>query len=293
MVDLSKGVEGPWPVTELDKTPDDLLKDDVWRTTKLLLHRVSAGNFIMGSSPGDAAEEPYVRDYHAEGKARTVTLTKAFYVAVFPTTEEQWTHVMGGNPSYFANNPKRPVEMVSWNETRGGDWPGGDADAKSFIGRLRKGSGLAFDLPTEAQWECACRAGTARALNDPSANKGEGADCTDANMDKIAWFEGNSDHQTHDVGTKSPNTWGLYDMCGNVSQWCLDLYGGYGGDVTDPAGPANEKRQGGRVLRGGYWSMPATGCRSSARNFDASAPQETSNVRYNVCGFRVVLPAGR
>ena len=290
VVDLSKGVDGPWPVSELDKAPDDLLKDDAWRTTKLLLRRVGAGKFAMGAAASDKRGEEYVRDYHAQEKPHSVTLTKAFYVGVFPVTQEQWTRVMGYNPSYFTGNPKRPVETVSYNMVRGGERLG-EPDAKSFIARLRKGTSRALDLPTEAQWEYACRAGTPRALNDPSANKGEGADCTDANVDKIAWYEGNSQRQTHDVGLKAPNAWGLYDMCGNVSQWCVDRLANFEDDATDPVGPAPEKAFGGHILRGGYWSMCAGGCRSSARDFDASAPQEQGNTKYNVCGFRLVLPA--
>jgi len=107
----------------------------------------------------------------------------------------------------------------------------------------------------------------------------------------VAWFEGNSQRQTHDVGIKAPNAWGLYDMCGNVSQWCLDLLDFNFADATDPVGPAPNKCRGGHILRGGYWSMPAYGCRSAARDHDASAPNERSNVRYNVCGFRLALPA--
>ena len=116
--------------------------------------------------------------------------------------------------------------MVAWQDVRGDDQPGGPGkpDEKSFLGRLRAGASQAMDLPTEAQWEYACRAGTTRALNDPSANKGEGADCTEENAAKIAWFAGDSGKETHDVGLKAPNAWGLYDMCGNVSQWCLDSF---------------------------------------------------------------------
>jgi len=291
VVNLSKGVDGPWPVTELDKAPEDLLKDDAWRTSKILLRRVAPGKFVMGSPADDKVAEAHARDYHAEEKAHTVTLTKAYCIGVFPVTQEQWTRVMGSNPSYFAGNLKRPVETVSWNEVRGRTEPGGDVDAKSFMARLRAGTSQAFDLPTEAQWEYACRAGTTRALNDPTANKGEGADCTDENVAKIAWFEGNSQRQTHDVGLKAPNAWGLYDVCGNVSQWCLERLSNYEGDAADPAGAALDKLRGGHVLRGGYWSMPASACRSAARDYDASAPNEWGNVRYNVCGFRLALPA--
>ena len=303
VVDLSTGPAGPWPVTELEKAPDDLLKNVAWRTTKILLRRIPAGKFVMGTPAGDAAGELYAREYHAQDKPHTVTLTKAFYAGVFPVTQEQWSRVMGNDPSYFAGNPKRPVETVSWNEVRGGAWPAGDADAKTFMGRLAKGTSQPFDLPTEAQWEYACRAGTTRALSDPAAGKGEGADCTDDNLAKIAWFEGNSQRQTHDVGLKAPNAWGLYDMCGNVSQWCLDYFADYpcksanvnpvreAIDATDPVGPGLESGPSGRVTRGGYWSMSAAGCRSAARNYDASAPQERSNVRYSVCGFRLAMRA--
>jgi formylglycine-generating enzyme required for sulfatase activity/acetyl esterase/lipase len=290
VADLSAGAAGPWPVTELDKAPDDLLKNDAWRTTRILLRRIPAGKFVMGTPAGEAAGELYAREYHAQDKQHTVTLTKAFYIGVFPVTQDQWSRVMGNDPSYFAGNPKRPVETVSWDDIRGGDWPAGNADAKSFIGRFRKGSSQSFDLPTEAQWEYACRAGTTRALNDPAANKGEGADCSDANLAAIAWFENNSEHHTHDVGLKAPNAWGLYDMCGNVSQWCLDWLCDYPADATDPVGPGLDKRAGGRILRGGYWSMYAPGCRSAARNYDTAPPNGPESHRYNVAGFRLVLP---
>jgi formylglycine-generating enzyme required for sulfatase activity/acetyl esterase/lipase len=289
VVDLAAGAAGPWPMTELDAAPDDLLANDAWRTTKVLLRRIPAGKFRMGTPASDTVGQLYVREYHAEDPQHTVTLTKPFYVGVFPLTQEQWSRVMGSNPSYFAGNRKRPVENVSWLEVRGDDRPDGKPGDKSFIGRFRQGTSQAFDLPTEAQWEYACRAGTTRALNDPAANKGEGTDCTDATVAKIAWFEANSQRQTHDVGLKAPNAWGLYDTCGNVSQWCLDLFGDYPGDVTDPVGPTPEKRRSGHILRGGYWSMPAPGCRSSARNYDCANPPYTG--RLNVCGLRLALPA--
>ncbi len=291
MVDLSAGKAGPWPVTDLDKAPDDLLKNDAWRTSKMLLRRVPAGKFIMGSPQNDPVSEQYGREHWAPDVPHTVTLSKAFYVGVFPVTQGQWSRVMGSNPSYFADNPKRPVEMVSWQDVRGDDKPDGPGKPgeKSFLGRLRAGTSLAMDLPTEAQWEYACRAGTTRALNDPSANKGEGADCTDENVAKIAWFAGNSGKETHDVGLKAPNAWGLYDMCGNVTQWCLDLLDEYHGDATDPIGPTPDKRRGGHILRGGYWSMPASGCRSSARSHQEANPPYDR--RFNVVGVRVVLTA--
>ena len=288
VVDLSAGPAGPWAVTELDKAPEDLLKNDAWRTTKILLRRIAAGTFKMGSPPEEAGRAAYMSGSCSPCSAETqhtVTLTRPYYIGVFPVTQKQWSLVMGSDPSWFSGNPKRPVENVSWNEIRGGTWPGGVPDASRFIGKLCVGSSQPFDLPTEAQWEYACRAGTIRAFNDQTKNKGEGADCTDANLDPLGWYESNSGRRTHDVGEKQANAWGLYDMHGNVSQWCLDLLGNYSGDATDPVGPAT----GSRVIRGGYWSYDAIGCRSAARNFEAVGPGDRDTTRYNVLGFRLVL----
>jgi acetyl esterase/lipase len=111
---LSAGPTGPWPVTELDKVPDDLLKDDAWRRTKILLRRIPAGKFVMGTPAGDAIGEQYAREYHAADKQHTVTLTKAFYMAVFPTTQEQWSRVMGSCRSSARNcDASAPQEQDS------------------------------------------------------------------------------------------------------------------------------------------------------------------------------------
>ena len=180
VVDLSTGPCGPWFVSELKGAPTDLLTNDAWRTTKILLRKIPAGTFQMGSPPEEAGRG-------ADETQHCVTLTKPFYIGVFPVTQKQWSQVMGSDPSWFSGNPKRPVENVSWNGIRGGIWPSGAPDAAAFIGKLRLGASRSFDLPTEAQWEYACRAGTVRALNDQTKNNGEGADCTDANLDPLAW----------------------------------------------------------------------------------------------------------
>jgi len=289
VMDLSAGPSGSWPVSDLAAAPADLPTNDVWQTTKLLLRRIPAGTFTMGSPPDEAGRDTYTREFHSEETLHTVTLTKPFYIGVFPVTQKQWSLVMGNDPSWFNGNPKRPVENVSWNEVRGGVWPNGAPDAAAFIGRLCAGSSQAVDLPTEAQWEYACRAGTIRAFNDPTKNNGEGADCTDENLDPLGWYEENARLHTHDVGERKANAWGLYDMHGNAAQWCLDWHAPYPGDVTDPAGPDTDQRTGGRILRGGYFSFDAPGCRSAARNYDSSAPQNQCNTRYSVCGFRLVL----
>ena len=135
-----------------------------------------------------------------------------------------------------------PVEMVSWNDIRGGTWPGGTPGTTTFMGILGAKTGLVCDLPTEAQWEYACRAGTTTAYNNGS----------DSDLDPLGWYSSNSNSTTHEVGTKTPNAWGLYDMHGNVSEWCLDWQGGtYWWTRKDPAGPAGPLRR--RVARGGSW----------------------------------------
>ena len=282
VVDLSTGPCGPWSVSDLESAPTDLLTNDAWRTTKIVLRRIPAGTFKMGSPPKEAGRG-------SDEAHHSVTLTKPFYIGVFPVTQKQWSQVMGSDPSWFSGHPKRPVEHVSWNEIRGGTWPNGTPDATTFIGKLCIGSSRSFDLPTEAQWEYACRAGTVRALNDQTKNNGEGSDCSDDNVDPLAWYENNSQRNTHDVGGKQPNAWGLYDMQGNVSQWCLDCYAPYGGDSTDPEVVASRPGFGTRMMRGGYWSDDAIGCRSAARGYDGVGPGDQGKYGYNVCGFRLVL----
>ena len=289
VIDLAAGPAGPWPVSELAAVPADLLTHDAWRTTKILLRKIPAGKFKMGSPPDETGSKEYADSYHAVDTQHAVRLTKPFYIGVFPVTQGQWLQVMGNNPSWFGGNPKRPVENVSWNETRGGTWPNGAPDAAACIGRLGAGSSQPVDLPTEAEWEYACRAGTIRAFNDQTQNNGEGADCADTNLDSLGWYEENSKVSTHDVGGKQANAWGLYDMHGNVSQWCLDWYAPYAGDATDPSGPEAAQRASGHSLRGGYFLFYAPGCRSAARNYESVAPQDQGNTRFSVCGFRLVL----
>jgi formylglycine-generating enzyme required for sulfatase activity len=162
---------------------------------------------------------------------------------------------MGHNPSSFKEDkfwagfrgkmaPYNPVEMVSWN------------DCRAFIDKInelsaKQGSRMRFALPTEAQWEFACRAGTI------------GAYCRKADLDEIGWYKDNSGGKTHSVAAKKPNAWGLYDMHGNVWEWCEDLYGDYpSGIVTDPTGDSSGSD---RVLRGGSWVSAARACRSAYR----------------------------
>ena len=209
---------------------------DLGGGVKLEMVLIPAGEFLMGT-PGDSARE----------RQHRVRITRPFYLGKFLVTQEQWETVMGSNPSYSIKGPQNPVVGVSWD------------DCQQFFDKLnaKSGSGRGtFQLPTEAQWEYACRAGstTEYCFGDDEARLGE-----------YAWYFNNSGDKTHPVGEKKPNAWGLYDMHGNVWEWCQDWYGAYGTEaVTDPTGPATGSS---RVFRGGGWNEPARFCRSANRYF--------------------------
>ena len=280
-----------------DDDPD--LDNDTCRTTELWLRYIPAGTFMMGS-PVDELES------HINETQHKVTLTKPFYIGVFECTQRQWELVMGNRPSYFNNDAYytvRPVEQVSYDMIRGAGWPenGHAVDATSFMGVLRAKTGLTFDLPTEAQWEYACRAGTITALN---SNKNLEDSYEDANMAEVGryffngtiytsvegWTDPSQDcgteYGTAKVGSYKPNAWGLYDMHGNVYEWCLDWYGGsYSpADATDPVGAATSPYYE-HLLRSGGWYSRANNCRSAtriSRGYDDYSS-------HNDVGFRVVF----
>ena len=192
--------------------------------------------------------DEYINPHHK------VTLTKGFWMMETEVTQKQWKAIMGNNPSSFIGDDL-PVEKVSWT------------DCQKFCKKCTK-LGLPVQLPTEAQWEYACRAGTTGAYV--------------GDLDEMAWYYDNSGRKTHSVGTKKPNEWGLYDMHGNVWEWCQDWKADYpSGSVTDPTGPSNGSYGLFRVNRGGSWSFKAGGCRSACRRYD-----EPDN-RYYGLGFRV------
>ena len=204
---------------------------------------IRPGKFLMGSEKGFDDEKP----------VHEVTISQPFYLGKYEVTQAQWEAVMGSNPSGF-KGATLPVEQVSWE------------DCQEFIEKLNsKGIGT-FRLPTEAEWEYACRAGTT----------GDHA----GNLDEMAWYCENSGSKTHPVGTKKANPWGLYDMHGNVWEWCQDWYGTYPtGAVRDPTGAAGGSY---RVSRGGGWGSIAGGCRSASRG--GGSPSG----RGNLLGFRLV-----
>ena len=231
---------------------------------------VKSGSFWMGAKPIDVEglsfEERVKAENSNEASGRKVELS-GYYLSATEVTQEQYFKVLGKHPSKFGPGANLPVEQVSWN------------DAVAFCKKLteqekaagRLPEGFAYTLPTEAEWEYACRAGT------------EGDYAGDLN--KMAWFKDNSGGKTHPVGKKKPNAWGFYDMHGNVWERCLDWYGSYEGLGTkDPTGNATGSN---RVIRGGGWSGGASGCRSAYRYRDAPG------YRHSFQGFRVALSSRR
>jgi formylglycine-generating enzyme required for sulfatase activity len=249
VIDVSGGPEATnYPVTYLSSQP---VLEDEHKQTKIVLRQIPAGSFIMGSPSNEIARG-------SDEQQHTVTLTKAFYMGIYEITQAQYSNVMGNNPSTFkqgTHTPRRPVENVSWNIVRGGTWPGGSPAGTTFMGKLRSKTGLAFDLPTEAQWEYACRAGTTGAWNNGTTITNG---MSDGNLDMLGRYRNNGGYTTSvvdqtyyntaEVGSYQVNNCGLYDMHGNVMEWCLDWYGNYTGDATDPNGPVSGS---GRILRGG------------------------------------------
>ena len=220
---------------------------------------IEPGTFFMGSSDSET-------DRNGDEGRHQVTVTKGFFLSEAPCTQSQWEAVMGSNPSYF-KGPDRPVENVSWGE------------AMEFCRKLTKmhqeagvmPQGWSWRLPTEAEWEYAARAGTT------GPRHGE--------LDVIAWHSGNSGGETHPVKQKAANAWGLYDMHGNVLEWCADWYGDYPSEsVTDPTGATSGSL---RVLRGGSWFFEAGVCRSANRFRFVPG-----NRNYSL-GFRSVLSSSR
>ena len=196
---------------------------------------VEGGTFDMGATSEQGSDA-----YDWEKPVHRVTLSD-YYIGRCEVTQELWEAVMGSNPSNF-RGAQNPVESVSWN------------DCQNFIKKLNSLTGRTFRLPTEAEWEYAARGG-----NKSRHYKYSGSD----NIDDVAWYDDNSGSKTHAVGTKSPNELGIYDMSGNVWEWCSDRYGSYSaGAQTNPQGPSSGS---GRVRRGGSWGSNARYCRVSYR----------------------------
>jgi formylglycine-generating enzyme required for sulfatase activity len=223
------------------------------------LAQIPAGSFTMGSPTSETARNDHETQHR-------VTISQPFWLGKYEVTQGQWESVMGSDPSKFrAAGKDAPVEMVSRE------------DALAFCAKLNAGAasnrpkGYSYCLPTEAQWEYACRAGTTGTYA--------------GDLDDMAWYERNSGKRTHPVGQKQANAWGLYDIHGNVWEWCWDWSGDYPtGSVSDPVG-ANSGR--GRVFRGGSWGGSAGDCRSAFRGW------LDPGFRSGILGFRLCLAPGR
>lgn len=292
-IDVSSGPSSTSYPVSYYQTLEDVpggANSDTFKTTCILMRRIPKDVFMMGSPSGELGRVD-------DETQHSVRLTQWFYVGVFEITQKQWERVMGGWPSYFNNEryrDARPVEQVSYYAIRGlsagANWPEtNNVDASSFMGKLRLRTGLAFDLPTEAQWEYACRAGTSTALNSGYNLTNTSLDACMAEVGRYHYngglwtmYDGDTSLGTAKAGSYLPNAWGLYDMHGNVWEWCLDWYGAYPGTVSDPKGTASGTD---RVIRGGYSGNMASYCRSACRN--DSAPDYAA---YSV-GFRVALPS--
>ena len=256
---------------------------------------IKPGTFIMGSPENE-------RGRYSDEVQHQVTITRPFYMKITPVTQVEWHAVMGNNPSGFHyHGDNSPVEHISWY------------DAIEYCNALSRKQGLeecyelsgcngiigkdfeclsvifkglscnGYRLPTEAEWEYAARAGSNTALyrspeNDGTISQTE-CDSIDPNLDKIAWYCGNTS-RTHPVGSKAPNAFELYDMLGNVYEWCNDWYGMYPTNATDdPIGPESGDN---KVVRGGCWNSCAQFCRTTLRNWGKP------NLRNNYVGFRPV-----
>jgi len=215
---------------------------------------VEGGKFIMGCSGADCSE--------SERPPHQVTLT-GFNIAKNLVTQEQWKLVMGNNHSTGFQGANLPVERVSWQ------------DAQNFIKKLNELTGKEYRLATEAEWEYAARGGS-----KSREYRYSGGD----NINDVAWYTSNANNRTHPVGTKFPNELGIFDMSGNVREWCNDYFEGYTSESqTDPQGPAEGTT---RVVRNGGWFDPASRCRISQREGMPPGPAS----QYDFLGFRLVHP---
>jgi formylglycine-generating enzyme required for sulfatase activity len=246
------------PLPKVAPTPLTNFTEKISKGITLEMVGLPAGQFIMGSPDSDRDATSYEKPQHP-------VKINSFAIGKYPVTQAQYEAVMGNNPSLFQNNPQNPVEKVSWN------------DAQAFCQKLSQITGKTYRLPTEAEWEYACRAGTTtRYYFGDDANQ----------LGDYAWHNGNSQDKTHPVGQKRPNAWGLYDMSGNVWEWCEDnWHDNYIGAPKDgSAWLTNDNDY--QILRGGSWYSLPDFCRSAYR-------YGNSRGDLNYYGFRVVCGAGR
>jgi formylglycine-generating enzyme required for sulfatase activity len=235
------------PLPKVVPTPLTNFTENLPKGITLEMVGLPAGQFLMGSPDSDPDATSYEKPQHP-------VKINSFAIGKYPVTQAQYQAVMGTNPSHFKNNPQNPVERISWD------------DAQAFCQKLSQITGKTYRLPTEAEWEYACRAGTTtRYYFGDDANQ----------LGDYAWYSGNSQNTTHPVGQKKPNAWGLYDMSGNVWEWCEDNWHNSYAWVTNNSNV--------HIIRGGSWCSYPSGCRSAFRGFNSQVRQVRSSG-----GFRVV-----
>lgn len=242
------GLVGALTVMAQEVNPGKVEVIDLGKDVKLEMVLIPAGKFKMGSPANEKGRKVFETQHE-------VTLTKPYYMGKYEVTQEQWGAVMGNNPSIRTKGPRLPVTDVSWK------------DCQEFIKKLNTKTNGGYRLPTEAEWEYACRAGTTTAYSFGNKITPKDANYDDSKIDKPV-----------EVGSYKPNAFGLYDMHGNVGEWCEDWHGGYPSTVTDPKGPAEGEY---RVVRGGSFYLNESGARSSNQNIF------TPSYRLFTFGFRL------
>ena len=240
------------PIVYKGEIPQSTIETIVVNGVEFNMVKIEGGTFHMGATSEQGG-------YYEEKPVHSVTISD-YYIGETEVTQELWEAVMGSNPSYFTGNNQRPVEYVSWY------------DCQEFIKKLNQLTGKKFRLPTEAEWEYAARGGKySRGYKYSGSNA----------VDEVAWYESNSGETTHPVATKEANELGLYDMNGNVWEWCKDWYGDYqSNSQTNPTGPSEGAC---RVLRGGSWYSLDRNVRVSSRDYC------TPGAGYDNRGLRLAL----
>ena len=295
VIDVSGGPNASvYPVKFLNAAPVGGFNKNEYKGSNIVLRCIHPGSYMAGSPANEANRT----DTAVREKQHRVALSQPFYIGIYEITQKQYKNVTGDDPSTYKGD-YRPVELVTFGTIRGGDWPTKTAPrAGSFMDILIQkckakdsdgnytGTVKGFDLPTEFQWEYACRAGTTGAFNTTNAYDNAKSDEQEAQLKLLGRYannrtDGKGGYDTHtEVGLYLPNQWGLYDMHGNVMEWCRDFYQEDAAALkqfTDPKGAASGLN---RVLRGGAWGGAVRDCRSAQRgNFDPANTAATFGFR--------------
>lgn len=243
------------PAPAVNPLPSNPQQGTVWENSiGLKLVWIPPGEFEMGSDDGESNEKPI----------HTVKISKGYYMGIYEVTQEQYQKVMGTNPSKFKGEDNLPVEQVRWD------------DAVKFCENLTQKEGKTYRLPTEAEWEYACRAETTSKFSFGDS---------ESQLVDYAWYDQNGGNKTHPVGTLKPNAWGLYDMHGNLFEWCRDWYAEDWYSKGPAENPLNESYGDTefRVVRGGAWNNYASFCRVANRSYNNPSSRNLD------IGFRLVL----